>query len=227
MLSSEVDNIEVSILQSAPNSASLNAAARSAESEILLFLSDEVLSGEAGWLGEIARQIMRVEVGAVGARLWSPEGTLEDGGLILGVNHIAGPAFRGVPRRHPGYFNRGWLQQNVSAVSAACLAIRKEVFLQLDGFDAKHLPRNFFDIDLCLRLRERGLQVVWTPYANLVFAGSGLRGEEQSDEEARHLQKRWSRRLLRDPAYNPNLSLDPPGFTLAIPPRPNDVGPGS
>jgi GT2 family glycosyltransferase len=168
-------------------------------------------------------QIVRPEVGVVGGRLWSPDGNLEDGGLILGLGGIAHPAFRGFPRGHPGYFNRAWLQQNYSAVSGACLAVRREVFLQLDGFDEKNLPAHFYDIDFCLRIWEAGLQVVWTPYANLIFSGSGLRDEAQSPDEARYLKKRWARSLGADPFYNPNLSLDPPGFTVAIPPRPSET----
>ena len=98
----------------------------------------------------------------------------------------------------------------------------ENVFFEANGFDEKNLPLYFYDVDFCLRLRQRGLQVVWTPYANLIFRGSGLREEAQSSGEAVYMQKQWGQQLLNDPFYNPNLSLDPPGFTMAIPPRPND-----
>ena len=218
----EIGGLTPEIVQTASGAHCANTAATNSGAEILIFLSSEILSAETGWLQELVSQVVRPEVGVVGARLWTPQGSLEDGGLILGINRIAGPVFRGLPRGHPGYFNRAWLQQNYSAVSRACLAVRKDVFLRLGGFDETNLPQYFFDIDFCLRVKERGLQVVWTPYANFVFRGSGLREEAQSPEEARYLKQRWSRQLLTDPYYNPNLSLDPPGFTIAIPPRPNE-----
>jgi hypothetical protein len=218
----DVDALTPEVIEAASGAGGANAAATSSPAEILVFLSGEIASAEPGWLEELVGQVVRPEVGVVGARLWTPNGNLEDGGLILGMNGIAGVAFRSLPRGHPGYFNRAWLQQNYSAVSGTCLAVRKEIFLQLGGFDETNLPRHFFDIDFCLRVQERGLQVVWTPYANLVFRGSGLREEAQSPEEARYLKQLWPRQLLADPCYNPNLSLDPPGFTIAIPPRPNE-----
>ena len=153
----------------------------------------------------------------MGARLWSPEGNLEDGGLILGLGGIAAPAFRGFPRGHPGYFNRAWLQQNYSAVSAACMAVRKEVFREVNGFDERNLPCHFYDVDFCLRLRQRGLQVVWTPYANLTFRGSGAREKAQSPGEAAYMLKQWGAQLANDPFYNSNLSLQLPGFGLRSP----------
>ena len=222
-LRDSADGMKPEIITAESSARNANEAAKSARGEVLLFLSGEILSAEPGWLVEMISQVVRQEVGAVGARLWSPAGKLEDGGLILGLGGIAGPAFRGVPRGHPGYFNRAWLQQNYSAVSGACLAVRREIFLQLDGFDEANLPGNFFDIDFCLRLRKSGRQVIWTPYANLVLDGSGLREEAQSPGEAGYLEQRWQNQLLLDPFYNPNLSLEPPDFTLAIPPRPNET----
>src|SRR5204863_3509088 len=118
----------------------------------------------------------------------------------------AAPAFRGIPRGHPGYFNRAWLQQNYSAVSVACMAVRKNVFVETNGFDERNLPRHFFDIDFCLRLRERGLQVVWTPYANLIFRGSGSREAARPSSEATYLHDRSAQELGNAPFYNPNLS---------------------
>jgi GT2 family glycosyltransferase len=210
---------DVTIIAAESNAHSANTAAKKSKADLLIFLSDEIASAEDGWMEELISHVARPEIGAVGARLWSPEGKLEDGGLILGINGVAGPAFRGIPRGHPGYFNRAWLQQNFSAVSGACLAVRRELFLKLDGFDERNLPRSFYDIDFCLRVREVGLQVIWTPYANLIFAGSGIRLPEKSPEEARYMQGRWSYQFSCDPFYNPNLSLEAPGFSIAFPPR--------
>lgn len=207
------------IIATEPGAAGANAAAKQARGEILLFLSGEIDAAETGWLTEIVSHAVRPEVGAVGARLWSPEQTLEDGGLILGLGGIAAPAFRGIPRGHPGYFNRAWLQQDYSAVSAVCLAVRKKVFLELNGFDEIDFPQHFYDVDFCLRLRERGWRVVWTPYANLILHGSGSREQAVASREATCMQERWGEQLQRDPFYNRNLSLELPGFALACSPR--------
>lgn len=196
-----------------------NEGAERAGGDILLFLRDEISAAEPGWLQEIVSQVVRAEVGAVGAHLWSADGRLADGALILGLGEIAAPAFRGLPREHPGYFNRAWLQQNFFATSAACLAVRRSLFQELGGFDERNLPHHFYDIDFCLRLGERKLQIVWTPYANLVLSGAGTQQGSDSSAEATCLRKRWGHELLYDPSYNPNLSLDLPGFILAIPPR--------
>jgi len=209
----------VEIIHVQPGAAGANEGAKRAQGEVLLFANREIEATQLGWLIEIVSQIVRPEVGGVGARLWSREGTLEDGGLILGLGGIAAPAFRGLPRKHPGYFNRAWLQQNYSALSAACLAVRREIFQEVEGFDTKNLPYHFYDVDFCLRLRQSGLQIVWTPYANLTLRDSGMRERPAFSQEASYMGQRWGDLFYRDPFYNPNLSLDLPGFTLAIPPR--------
>ena len=209
----------VEIIRVQRGAAGANEGAKRAQGDVLLFANREIEAAEPGWLSEIVSQVVRPEVGAVGARLWSREGTLEDGGLILGLGGIAAPAFRGLPREHPGYFNRAWLQQNYSAVSGACLAIRRTVFHQIGGFDAENLPHHFYDLDLCLRLPQLNLQVVWTPYANLTLGDSGMKEQPTSSQEASYMEQRWGDLFHCDPFYNPNLSLDLPGFTLAVPPR--------
>ena len=215
----QTDYPDVEIIRVQAGAAGANEGAKRAQGEVLLFANREIEATEPGWLSEIVSHVVRPEVGPVGARLWSREGTLEDGGLILGLGGIAAPAFRGLPRKHPGYFNRAWLQQNYSALSAACLAVRREIFLEVEGFDLENLPHHFYDVDFCLRLRQRDLQIVWTPYANLTVSGSGPGEKANASQEASYMQKRWSDLLRHDPYYNPNLSLDLPGFMLAIPPR--------
>jgi GT2 family glycosyltransferase len=103
---------------------------------------------------------------------------------------------------------------------------RRALFLELEGFNEDDLSVNFNDIDYCLRVRARGLQVVWTPYANLIHDESGSRGHHAKPEEraqffreADYMQKTWSEELLHDPFYNPNLTLTLPGYELAFPPR--------
>jgi O-antigen biosynthesis protein len=203
-----------------------NRAAAEARGSILLFLNNDTEIDDPGWLTELVSHAAREEVGAVGARLWFPDGTLQHGGVILGMGGVAGHAFPHIPRGHPGYFNRAMLQQNCSAVTGACLAVRKSVFDELGGFDEDNLGVTFNDIDFCLRLTQRGYRVVWTPYANLIHHESASRGHQRSREEQAeferavdYMQQTWGVELLHDPFYNPNLSLNPPGFTIAFPPR--------
>jgi glycosyltransferase involved in cell wall biosynthesis len=203
-----------------------NRGAAEATGAILAFLNDDVEAEERGWLTEMVSQVARPEVGAVGARLWYPNGTLQHGGVIAGLGGVAGVAYHGVPRGHPGYFNRAWLQQNYSALTAACMLVRKSVFEEAGRFDEANLGISFNDIDFCLRLRQRGFQIVWTPYANLVHHESASRGHDQTPEEqarflreATHMQQKWAAELLCDPFYSPNFSLSPLGFDFAWPPR--------
>ncbi len=220
----QADYPRLEIVHTNAGAAGANAGAKRAKGEILLFLSGEIQSAEAGWLGEIVSHVVRPEVGAVGARLWSAEGVLEAGGFILGLGGLAAPLFGGIPRGHPGYFNRAWLQQDLSAVSAACLAVRTEVFRELNGFDDKNLPQHFYDIDFCLRLRQRGFRVIWTPYANLTFSSTKMQKDLERRREEDCMRERWGAQLEHDPFYNPNLSLALPGFALACPPRVRDIG---
>ena len=203
-----------------------NGAAAEARGSILLFLNNDTEIDDPGWLTELVSHAGREEVGAAGARLWYPDGTLQHGGVILGMGGVAGHAFPHIPRGHPGYFNRAMLQQNCSAVTGACLAVRKSVFEELGGFDEENLGVTFNDIDFCLRLTQRGYRVVWTPYANLIHHESASRGHQRTREEQAeferavdYMHQTWGVQLLHDPFYNPNLSLNSPGFTIAFPPR--------
>jgi glycosyltransferase involved in cell wall biosynthesis/GT2 family glycosyltransferase len=204
----------------------INRGAAAARGEVFAFLNNDIEANESGWLREMVSHVMRIGVGAVGARLWYPDGTLQHGGVIVGLGGVASHAFPRVPRGHAGYFNRTYLQQNCSAVTGACLVVRREVFERTGGFDEANFAISFNDIDFCLRLRVAGLQNVWTPYANLVHDESASRGHQRTPEEqaqfvreATSMQRKWGAELLRDPFYNPNLSLNLPGFELAVPPR--------
>ena len=203
-----------------------NVAARAARGEILAFLNSDIEVNEPGWLTEMVSHASRAEVGGVGARLWYRDGTLQHGGVIVGLGGVAGHAHERAPRGHPGYFNRAFLQRNCSAVTAACMLTRKLVFEKLGGFNEWDLGINFNDIDYCLRLRAAGYQVIWTPYANLIHDESGSRGhhreaKEQAQffREATYMQETHGHALLHDPFYNPNLSLVSPGYEIAFPPR--------
>jgi glycosyltransferase involved in cell wall biosynthesis/GT2 family glycosyltransferase len=204
----------------------INRGVAAAQGEVLALLNNDMEATEPGWLREMVSHAMRSGIGAVGARLWYPDGTLQHGGVILGLGGVAGHAFPRIPRGHPGYFNRAWLQQDCSAVTGACLVVRREVFENAGGLDEVNLAISFNDVDFCLRLRAAGLRNIWTPYANLIHVESASRKYHATAEEkalfareAAYMQWRWGADLMRDPFYNPNLSLNLPGFELAVPPR--------
>lgn len=205
----------------------INRGAAMARGEVLALINDDIVPENAEWLGEMVSQVLQPGIGAVGARLRYLDGRLQHGGVIVGLGGVAGHAHYRWPRDHSGYFNRAILQQDFSAVTAACMLVRKDVFNALGGFDEKELGVSFNDIDFCLRMTESGLRIVWTPQAILLHhesasRGQQLRGEQQQEfrREAEWMQERWSDKLACDPSYNPNLSLaEEGGFTLAWPPR--------
>ena len=159
----------------------------------------------------MAEHVQRPEVGAVGARLVNPSGTIEHAGLVLGVNGIAQSAFRGFPAEHPGVNRQLQMTRNYSAVSGACLLMRREVFQRVGGFDEK-LPGALADIDLCLKMRRAGYLVVYTPLAKLRWDPSPTPEVDASGELI--MRQRWSDVLQRDPYYNPNLSRQRADFSL-------------
>ena len=188
-------------------------------------LNNDVEVLHPDWLNEMVSRAMQPKVAMVGARLLYPNGTIQHGGVILGAGGIAGHAHVGLWPGDPGYFARAHLAQDISAVTTACALVKRAAYLQVGGFDEK-LAVTFNDVDLCLRLREAGYRVLWTPYAELIHHESASRGFEDSAPkqvrflaEVAYMESKWGDRLLRDPFYNPNLSLGENLFTLAFPPR--------
>ncbi|MDQ3086756.1 MAG: glycosyltransferase, partial [Actinomycetota bacterium] len=150
--------------------------------------------------------------------------TVQHGGVVLGGGGVADHYHRNVRRGDPGYFGRALLDQDFSCVTAGCMVLRREAFADVGGFD-ESLAVAFNDVDLCIRLRERGWRIVWTPAAELYHQESISLGRhdsvERADEfelETRLLVDRWGETLSRDPHYNPNLSLQHLN-ELAFPPR--------
>ena len=198
-----------------------NRGAAAARGAVLLFLNNDVEMVEPGWLRELASIAVDPGVGAVGAKLLYPDGTLQHGGIVLGIGGVAGHSHLGLPGDDPGYFARMALAQEVSAVTGACLAIRAGVFAEVGGFDAEALKVAFNDVDLCLRLRAAGYRIVWTPHARLIHHESKSRGPEDTPEkrarfeaESRVMRERWGPQLRSDPYYNPNLSRTAAHFRL-------------
>jgi glycosyltransferase involved in cell wall biosynthesis len=206
-------------------SALNNRAAREARGAMLCLMNNDIEIVTPDWLEEMVSFAALPDVGAVGARLWYPDGRLQHGGVVLGVGGVAGHSHKFVPRGKPGYFCRAVLHQAFSAVTAACLVVRKSIFEQVGGLD-EELEVAFNDIDFCLRVRQAGYRNVWTPFAEMIHHESASRGHETTPDKQRRFQKeitcmreRWQEVLRHDPAYSPNLTLEAENFDIAWPPR--------
>jgi GT2 family glycosyltransferase len=214
-------------------SALNNSAVPEATGEIIVLLNNDIDIIDAGWLRELVSIAVRPEVGAVGAKLIYADGRIQHAGVVLGVgNHAGGPGIAGhfghfVSKSEIGYFGQFSLAREVSAVTGACLALRKEIYEAAGGLDAKHLPVSYNDVDLCLRIRALGLRVIWTPFAELYHLESASRGQNRTPKqiataglkEADYMRQRWGSMLDNDPFYNPNFDRADHYFRLAIPPR--------
>lgn len=201
-----------------------NRAVKEAKGSLVGLLNNDVEVIAPDWLGEMVSHALRPEIGAVGARLWYPDNTLQHGGVIL-VGGVAGHAHKRLPRGHMGYSRRAVLIQDFSAVTAACLLLRKEVYLDAGGMD-EQLAVAFNDVDFCLKIQAAGYRNLWTPYAELYHHESATRGYEDTPEkqarfegEIQMMKQRWGTLLDNDPAYNPNLTLGREDFSMAFPPR--------
>lgn len=195
-----------------------NQAANQARGDYLLFLSPDALIISASWLSELLNHARRPEVGVVGGRILSTQGTIIQVGLIMGLGGAAGSPFAGEPVNAPGYMQRLQVTQNWSAISGDCLMLNKEVFERAGQFDAGHFPLSLHDVDLCLRIARQGYLMVGTPYSiialdmpSAAFAPE-WRVRRQAEQEA--LYQRWAKVMANDPAYNPNLSLAGGNFSL-------------
>ncbi|KVE42484.1 glycosyl transferase family 2 [Burkholderia sp. BDU5] len=208
-------------------SALNNRAAAITTGDYLCLLNNDIEIISAEWLNELVGIASQPGNGAVGAALWYPNDTLQHGGVVIGLGGVAGHMHTKLPRGSFGYFCRAAATQNLSAVTAACLVIRKSIYMEVGGLD-EELSVAFNDVDFCLRVREAGYRNVWTPYAELYHHESATRGSDMDPDkylrfvgEVRWMEKRWGAHLELDPAYNPNLTLsghDAP-FAFADPPR--------
>ena len=204
-------------------SAINNFGVRHAKGEYLLFLNNDIEVINSDWLGEMLSNCQREEVGAVGAKLYYPDNTDQHAGVIVGIGGVAGSVFVGLKRGYTGYMHRASIQQNLSAVTAACMMVKKSVFEEVGGFE-EELKVAFNDIDFCLKIREKGHLIVYDPYVELYHYESKTRGAEDTTEKIRRFQSEieymrshWSSILKNgDPAYNPNLSLKKWDYSLRV-----------
>jgi O-antigen biosynthesis protein len=221
-----------------------NAAARAANGEVLLLLNNDIDVIESGWLREMVSQALRPDVGIVGAKLIYTDETIQHGGVVLGPRGQITHLHRFASRNDPGYRGQLSLCRTLSAVTGACVAIRRTVFFEVGGFDEINLQVGFNDIDLCLRLRELGYRVVWTPFAELFHVESVSRGYDDFPElfqlqsvfceyknadplkrqrgvrEWEHMHQTWGAMLeAGDPFHNPNLLFEWDHLELPSAPR--------
>ena len=206
-----------------------NFAVKHASGEVILFLNNDTKVITDGWMTSMLEQVERSEVGAVGSKLVFPNDTVQHAGIILGINgldndnNVAANSPQGGKSINPGYFGRENLLLDLSAVTAACMMMRKDVFEEIGGFD-ENLSVAYNDVDLCLRLRQKGYLIVYTPYAVLYHYESLTRGYEDTkdrrerfEKEIRYMRNKWSNIIdAGDPYYNPNLSLRHGDFRIKV-----------
>ena len=214
----------------AGKAAACNQGAAAAAGGHLLFLDEGLAAKEAGWLEAMVEQIQREAIGVVGGKILREDGTIVAAGLVLNGKDVSAPAFANFRDDNVPYFGHHHVVGNCSAVPADCLMVRKRVFDAVGGFDERRLPEHFFAVDLCLRVREEGCRILYTPYAAFLVRGprttrapGARRRWDECDwvAEKRYMKERWGKSLAGDPYCNPNLSADG-GFHIraaAIPDR--------
>jgi len=204
-------------------SALNNQAINHTKGEIVLFLYNNCEVINSSWLEAMLEHAQRREVGAVGAKIYLPNGRVKHGGIIIGVRNLVYEAHKYFHRKHPGYMGSLKIVHNVSAVTGACLMTRKEVFQEVGGFD-ENLQVAYNDVDLCLKIREKGYLIVWTPFAELYHHEKLTRGRPSSKEkweleikEREYFKAKWRHLIEKgDPYYNPNLNQDCADFSLKL-----------
>jgi O-antigen biosynthesis protein len=213
-------------------SAINNYAVAEANGEVIVMLNNDIDVLHGDWLREMVSHAVRPDVGVVGAKLLYPDGTVQHAGVVLGVigpgegPGVAGHSNIGMARADVGYFGNNALTREVSAVTGACLAVRREVYLAAGGLDEANLAVAFNDVDLCLRIAAMGLRNIWTPFAELHHLESASRGSDMTgakaarfERECRYMRARWGATLDEDPFYNPNFNLTSSDHVLAKPRR--------
>lgn len=191
-----------------------NFAAKQATGEVLVLLNNDIEVIHPDWLSELVSHALRPGIGAVGARLYYPDDHVQHDGIIIGMGGVAGYAHPRLERSAAGAFGGSRVVRNYSAVTAAVLAIRKEIFDEVGGLDEINLAIAFNDVDFCLRVQEAGYHNLYTPFAELYHHESVSRGHDTTPEkaarferEALYMKDRWATPIENDPCYNPNLSL--------------------
>jgi len=203
-----------------------NQAAKVARGDILLLLNNDTEIIDHAWLKEMVRYLQKSDVAAVGAKLLYPDRTIQHAGVVLGIGGVAGHLYISEPEKASGYYGALGIARDVSCVTAACMAIRKSVFDEIGGFNDADLQVAYNDVDLCIRIRQAGYRIIFTPFAVLTHHESKSRGADTAGKnlkrlqgEMKYIQERWGGILCCDPFHHPSLSLEHSGVELAFPPR--------
>jgi GT2 family glycosyltransferase len=211
----------------------INLGASEARGELLMILNNDIEAFEPGWLKEMVSQASRAGVGLVGCLMLYPDRSVQHAGVIVGLGGVAGHMYADAAPDDPGYAGRILVAQDLSAVTGACHVMRRSLFERLGGLDERHLAVAYNDIDFCLRVREAGLRVLYTPHARLLHRHSASRGSDVRAErlasfawEREYMRTRWAQAIFDDPFFNPNLSLSGKRGRLATAPRPRIVRKG-
>ncbi len=206
-------------------SAINNFAVEQAGGELVCLMNNDMEVITPDWLEEMASHALRPDIGAVGAALYYPDDTIQHAGVVMGLGGVAGHIFSRMPRGTDGYFNRARVVQNFSAVTAACLVIRRTTYQQVGGLN-ETLRVAFNDVDFCLKVRAAGFRNLWTPYAEFYHHESASRGAEDTTEkhrrfvsEVEYMREHWPAVIADDPAYNRNLTVEHGDCRRACPPR--------
>ncbi|MCI9270881.1 MAG: glycosyltransferase family 2 protein [Dorea sp.] len=202
-------------------SAINNFGASEAKGDYLLLLNNDVQVITEDWLEGLLSNCQREDVGIVGAKLFYPDDTIQHAGIVIGIGGVAGAVFTGLPGVYSGYLHKASIQQNLSAVTAACMMVKRSVYEELGGLEEK-LKVAFNDVDFCLKARDKGYLVVYNPEVKLYHYESKSRGTEDSKEKIRRFQNEieymrshWLKLLKEgDPMYNPNLTLTKWDYSL-------------
>ena len=204
----------------------VNLGASQARGEFLMTLNNDIEAFEPDWLNELVRQASRPGVGLVGCLLLYPDHSVQHAGVIVGLSGVAGHMYADASPDDPGHAGRIYVTQDLSAVTGACQLMRRALFEQLGGLDERHLAVAYNDIDFCLRVRQAGLRVIYTPHARLLHHHSASRGSDIRAErlssftwEREYMRTRWAHIIFDDPFFNPNLSLSGKRGRLATAPR--------
>ncbi len=204
-----------------------NHAVQQAKGSMIGLINNDIAAIDTDWLKAMVRQLLRPNVGAVGAKLLWPNGMVQHAGVVLGLHGLAGHTGNDWYKDDGGYFGYNQITRSVSAVTAACLLCNRDDYWAVGGLDENDFPVNFNDVDFCLKLRKMGKRIVWTPDAQLLHAESASRGADRTPDrrgrvvrEQNRLMQKWHQWIINDPYYNPNLNLDAYSYAgLAIPPR--------
>lgn len=203
-----------------------NQAIQHARGDYICLLNNDIEVIESNWLNEMMVYSLFPDVGCVGAKLLYANDSIQHAGIILGIGVVAGHQFAGIKPGETSYSNRHNLVQELSAVTGACLLVKKKLYEEVGGLNEINLPIAFNDVDFCLKLKQLGYKNIWTPHALLYHFESVSRGLDDSPEKKLRLQNEtnymlsnWSRQLKNDEYYNRNLSLENEQYNLAFPPR--------